>query len=324
MNMQLQSIGTHLSSSINRNHLKVQMLSDENQHNRVLTDKQQSVSSNREKLGNKFFTASFGDRTKRSTPPSTQQVNEAEVLSRHEDLIHLNPIVTQKPICLRAQNGAPNPPVPDGYANWEAFIASEGQGNHSIVNPRQELAEILSTAAINFTLREELITAAAYRNHFSDFERKLNSDADNRESAIFQFEQFQQKIDNAYLRVLSKKQLLFNAIIQKMAEALREVKFGASNRWIEGQCWSFTSDEQLWNQKWKEEYLPKALRAISNESNTDLEYVFTARRLDYLNKGLHALRNQTQTKGWQPYSVAGAEYLPLPTTPSIQPNAART
>ncbi len=329
MNIQSTPIEIHLSPATNHRNSEIQFPNGEDHHNRVLTEKRQSVSSNPEKLADKFFSASFGDRTKRSTPPSTQlpvqqlNVDEARFLSRYEDIIRLNSIRAQKPVCLRVADGSPNPSVPVGYASWEAFLASEGQGNRSIMNPREEVRDLLSTAAINFLIREEFVTIASYKNAFSDFERKLNSTT-SRESAISQFEQFKEKVDNAYVTLLFKRKLLLNVIIQKMAEALRAVRLGTPNRWIESQCWSFTPDEQLWNQRWTGQELPKALRAIFNESNSDLEYIIKNRRNEYLNKGMNALRSHIASKRWQPYSVSGAEDLPLPVVPALRQNTPNT
>jgi hypothetical protein len=280
-------------------------------------------SANKEELAEKFLTSSaFRHRTKRSISeagaPTQPNINRSDFLDRHDDLINIPSMSRIQPTCVRSADGSANPPVPTGYARWEAFFASDGHSS-VIKNPKEELTEILSGKVVNCVFKEVPIVSR-FSRHYNDFKIDINL-ATTRESAKSKFDTYKAKVDGIYVEMMSKKSILTDAIIQKMAEALQQVKYGMPNRWLEGSCWSFTTDATEWNQQWQSRYLPRALQAISNVPDM-MDHIFISPRNKWINDGIKILSDYITTKGWGTF-VASGEEVTLPVVPVIQ-NAQNT
>lgn len=312
---------SHINAPTNLNKRIPHILNDQE---RAPVEEKQSASAHSEKLRNQYLLSSFGQRAKRSSerplPPDVEnihQVNEDELLDRHEDNMRLDPErKPMKPICSRMPNNSPNPPVPSGYDNWEAFLASEGEGNDTMSNPQQELRNDLPSKVGMMIMIEQWQTDRAYIRYYNQFKTGLNA-ATDRETAIAVFNELQRKIDNAYGILTYKMKFLTEAMKEQMKKQLQEVRYGTPNRWIDSRCWTFTSNEGTWNRRWNERYLPKALHAVSSVT-AGMNHVINRPRNNYLQKGINDLRDYFVTKGWEPHAISKAEDIPLPPVPAKQ------
>lgn len=273
---------------------------------------------NNEKLSDKIFTLSIGNRVKRSeseiSSVTHSGINRNNLLEKYEHLILLGRASPTHPACIRAVEGAPNPSVPEGYASWEAFIASEGN-NPTVKNPKQELFNILRTQARIYALNQ--YPYIIFNNYHSRFTKKLHLSLST-EGAKLEFDKYKETLNNEYMRIVSERSIVVDAIIRKMSDEIRAVKHGTPNRWLGGGCWNSTTHMSQWEQSWKSHYLPKALQAIQNAPWGEDDVLTPARTL-WLQKGITSLNNFLETKGWPSIVIPEAELSPPAVRAASQP-----
>lgn len=290
-------------------------------HNHSFSDDAFSPSgrftTNKENLTYKVLGAPFGNRVRRSTPdvqlvnPSNVETNvdTDPVLNQYKNFIKLDALIPSEPTCTcaRAADGGPNPPPPSPYTSWESFLASEGERTSFPKNPRKELVAKLYQVVLSYTLAGGFPTLRSFSADLDAFKRELTV-AEAPQEAKAKFIEYKAKVDNKYKNSIAGKDKLMSKVIKKMEAELKNIKHNAPNRWVNGNCWSFSANPDEWELTWRQLYLPKALQAISGAaSSVAMDHTFLLQRSKVLQNGITALNDYAQRNGWNPIAILGKE-----------------
>jgi|GEM_PF-5093969 len=295
---------------INQKPEKTSIPNSENNHSKRHRTEEKTGKST--ELTHKLISLSLGSRVKRSTErvsPSalreadSSERNREEILDAHDDLINLGQAAAIFPTCTNGVEGHPNPPIPSGYGSWEAFLASDGM-NSEIKNPRQELVAVLQSKMTNFVFNESRLIIIQY-NNFKDLLNNLSTPR----AAKRAFEKYQTDIERETRRIAREVQVVSEAIIKKMTDEIQSIKHNTPNRWLQGHCWSSTTNTAQWTQNWQSRYLPKALQAIANIPQSAKVGRISIQQVQqiWLQKARESLREHFRRQGWVPTTGISVE-----------------
>lgn len=123
------------------------------------------------------------------------------------------------------------------------------------------------------------------------------------------FEKYRTNIEREARRIAREVQILSEAIIGKMTDEIRNIKHNTPNRWLQGLCWSSTTNAAQWNQNWQSRYLPKALQAIASLPQSAKVGRIPIEQVQqiWLQKARDSLREHFRRQGWVPMAGISVE-----------------